>query len=117
MEKLKKIRVLNKLWPFLRILTAYDSDHFKHNNWQRVYYTVFAMLHNSVLWTFIVLVVRYLIEIDANLELFAITAPKLMSILQMAITSLAMLLQRRNIIETIDCLQSAVNQRKCTSCW
>lgn len=106
------IIVLNEFTQFLHLLTANDSNKSNHNIWHRVYYISCTIVFNALIWALIILTFWYLIEIDASFEMFIITIPKLISSLQMAFTSFTMYLQRSNLIETINRLQIAVNQRE-----
>lgn len=116
MRNSREIRVLNAFRPFLRLLTAFNRNHFRHNNWRSIVRSVFyafgamvAVIANSA-W--IVLLAWYLFETEAELKKFVVAIPMLVTLLQIKLTFIALMMEHRTITETIDQLHRVINQSK-----
>lgn len=112
----RTIHVLNAFRPYLRLLTAYKRANINDSNWRcfsRSFYNVFhTTLMIVVVPLPILLSIWYLMENDSDLMKLVTAVPLLVSMLQMVITFIAMIAKNHIIIEVIDRLQLAVNQRK-----
>lgn len=116
MDVRNKITVLNEITPYFRLLTAFESDNFRQQNWRYTVWSVFYVFGASMiillLPTMIALAIWYLIENDVELIAFVATLPLLVSILQLELTFIALIWKNRRIIETINQLQRLVDERE-----
>lgn len=110
-----KIRILNEFKPNLRLLTAYNHEHYHHADWigwlQSVccaFGATFTFLSQCVI---IVLGVWYLIENSDGKQSLFVALPVQVSVVQMALTYIALIWKNRAIVETINELDTVINQR------
>lgn len=113
--KIKKIRVLEGIRPFLRIIKAFNPENFHTNNrrcMQRsVFYAFFATVIILLLLIYTTLCFWYLIEQD-DLKKFVGTLPALASILLMNGIFIVSMMKNRIIIETVHHIQEVVERRE-----
>lgn len=115
MNKPDKVRVFNAFSPFLRLLNAYNKDNFHQERFtpRSVCDAAGATMLIILIPTLIVLVVWFLIEVNANFKKFIVQLPLILSVLQMELTFLALMMKSRNITNTINRLQLIIDQREC----
>lgn len=116
MENSSKIRVLNEFNLPLRLLDAYNDEHFRHSAWQRNLRSVGIALLTTMLCvsqlTIFTLSLWYLIESDVDLGKFVAVTAILISLSQANVLIIALIMKNRIIREIIYRLQKAVDQRK-----
>lgn len=112
----REIRVLEKFGPCLRILTAFNLDHFRHNDPQYIRHSIFYLCVSIIILvalpTWIVVISWYLIENDFEWILCVVAVPIVVSILQLDATFIAMMFMNHTVTETIAQLQRAIDQRE-----
>lgn len=115
MGKPDKVRVFNAFSPFLRLLNAYNKENFYHDKFtsRSLCDVIGATLLIILIPMLIVLVLWFLIEVNANFKKFIVQLPLILSILQMELTFLALMMKSRNITNTINRLQLIIDQREC----
>lgn len=114
----KEISISRAFRPFLRQLNAFNCENFQYNNtkWRSILRNVFYAFASTMMIFLLaaisVLAFWFLIEINANLKRFFVSLPLVISTTQMEITLIVLLMKNRVINNTIDRLQSLVNQRE-----
>lgn len=116
MSTLPKFRVLNTFVPFLRLITAFSCDQFRSDDWRCCLHSIFyafsatGIIIITSLW--IVLIVWYLIENEANLLQLVIAAPVLVSTVQLELAFIESVIRNPANLEIIDQLQRVVDERE-----
>lgn len=120
MGNFDRVRVLNELRPFLRLINAYNSDYFRDSNWRgslrSVCIALCATIMICLIPIFISLGAWYLIENEAAMRKVVVALPILFTFGQTDATFVALILRHRIINETIDRLQKVVDQREFKLC-
>lgn len=116
------INVLNKLKPYLRLIQAYNHEHFHGHHWRTmvnsVIYAFCATVMIVLLPIFIMLAVWYLIENDADLIKVVIAIPLLATLLQMELAFITLIVKNRIVIEMIERLQQVIDKSElCGRCF
>lgn len=116
----RKICIFKEFRPFLRLLTAYNRNNFRHQNPRRnmhsVFYALFTTLLIPLLPLLIILGFWYLFENGSDSRKIIVGFPVIISIVLTALTFIALVVKNRRISETINEMQKMVNQRKLFSC-
>lgn len=108
-----RICVLHAFRPYLRLLTAFNYEHFRHSSWgQSVSYAICLTVMILFVLVLIILGFWYLIEINAGLRKAVVSLPILFSLLQMEIAFIAMVANNSNILKMIDGIQKVIDQSK-----
>lgn len=114
MSNSSEIRVLNAFVPFLRLLTAFNCNHFRHKNWRSIVRSVFDAFGATVTVTanfaWIILITWYLFETEAELKKFVVAIPMLVTLLQIELTFIALMMKHHTITETVDQLHRMINR-------
>lgn len=114
MHFLRKIRVLSKYEPYLSLLNAYNGNNFCHNNWRSLLlggvYALATTLTYVSQCALVMLSIWNFAEDDANFDKIFSDFPILISLLQMALTFIALVIKSHTITATINRLQLVVNQ-------
>lgn len=113
-----EIHVLNAFTPFLRLLQAYNSDNFHHNNRPRIRQSIYYAIAATII-IFFVPIYGLLTLWDAldsgagNVMKKIVTAlPLLLTGLQVEFTYIALMVRNRSICETVDRLQNVIKRRE-----
>lgn len=110
--------VLSAFRPFLRLLNAFNRDHFCYKDCcsklRSVFYVICATMMVLLIAVVIIFAFWYLIEINASMKSFFVSLPILFSTLQMGLTFIALLLTNSTITNTVNRLQELIVQRKCS---
>lgn len=113
MTNSNKIRIFAEFIPYLRIINALDSANFGHRDWRQnlrnVRYAFCALVVIVMLPVSIMLGVWFLIEHNADVNTCVVAFPLLTSILQMHLTFVALLMNRRTLSEAFDQLQRSID--------
>lgn len=116
MVSLHRIRVLEVLKPSIRLLNAYNFKHIDQSSWRHTLRNILhgfgAIAITASIPVTVILAIWYLNENDADLKKFVAAFPLLLSFLQLELTLIALMMKKRIVIETIDCVEKLVNQRK-----
>lgn len=109
-------RVLKESGPFLRILDAFNYDHFQYNNWHSVLlslgYAFCTAAISFIVPPFTLLAIWFAIDNRGNLHKCIAVLAIETSALQLQLTFMAFMLRKQVINVTIDRLQKAVDQRE-----
>lgn len=116
MSSPSKVRAFNGCYRYLRVINAFDAEHFGQDKWRvsvrSVCYAIGAASVIVILPTAIMLMLWFLIETDADEKKIVATLPLIVSVLQVLFTFIALMMERRILFETIDRIQTAINERK-----
>lgn len=117
MIKSEKILVLHAFNPYLRILTAFNSEKFKHRNRIRILESIclaFGVAMFSVLiLIWIGLAIWGLADKNTStMRGFVVAIPLLLSIIQFFVQFVVFEIESENISQTIDKLQGMAEQSK-----
>lgn len=116
-SQFNKICVLNAFGPFLRLLKAYNFENCHYcDSWRQTVRGILdALCLTSMIPQVPILVILglwYLVENSADLKKIVASLPMLFSLLQMSLTFTAMIIKNRTISDTIDQVQSVVDERE-----
>lgn len=111
MKKTNKVRALTAFRPFYRLLKAYDSRNFEKIDWQNIGIAFGVTVLISLPPAIIALAIWRLIEKNDDLENLIISAPLIITILQLFIKILILVKKHREISEILDQLQRVIDQR------
>lgn len=116
MENPKKTRALEHFRPYLRLLEAYNSEHFHHRDWRsllcRISYALCATAMVLLLPIYVSLAIWHLIETSVDLKTFVAQIPIQYSLLQMTVILTTLVAKNRTIAETLTKLQHLIDQRE-----
>lgn len=118
MENSTNIRVLNDFRSFfLRLLTAYNAEHFQNNrDWRRTLHSAKYAFYTAAIFILPAFGVWfcfwYLIGIYTDLEKTIESLPTTLGAIHMELTLITMIRKNRMVVETINQVQKIVNQRK-----
>lgn len=116
MTNSRKIHIFSEFKPFLRVITAFNSENFHDRYWRgnlhNITYAFVSAFINLLLFIVNSLAIWYLIEIGDNFKKLFVASPSAMGLLQMQITSITMILKNRKIHATFERLQQLVDHRK-----
>lgn len=112
MDNSGPVHVLHKLRAFLRLMNAYNPAYFRENTPRSVAFAICATGIIFLIPIFISLGALYLIENNAELRKVVVALPIMFTFGQTDAAFVAILLKYRIINETIDRLQTVVDQRK-----
>lgn len=98
-----EIRVFIAFGPFIRLLTAYNSDHFSHSNWRCILRSVFFAIGTiSLIFLVPIWLTSDIWELsynEADLKAFVLGLLVFLTLLQWEMTSIAFMLKTRIVIE------------------
>lgn len=111
-----RVVVLSRFRPLLRLLQAFNFEHFHHHNWRSTLRSIccglYAFLIGLLILAEILLGIWYVVENDYEFGKLVIALPMQTSIAQMEITYLSLLRKNRIIRETIERLQIMIDSRE-----
>lgn len=112
MEELSEIHVLSNFQPYLRLITAYNTNNFRQTDLLNISRSIFYAFGATVIIvsipTFIALIIWHLIENEMDLKVFVTVLPPLFSLFRMVLTFVAMLFKNHIISETIQRIENMV---------
>lgn len=116
MNVTREIRVLNAFRPYFRLMTAYNSEHFRSTHLRHIRRSIFyAIFSTTMIVTLIILsvfIAWYLGENEAKLKRFVVSLPMIFTLMQMVLTFIGMMLTNHTTSETINQIQRVVDQRE-----
>lgn len=116
MEKHRDIRILSEFRPYLRLLTAYDRNHYRQRNSGRtlrsLYYPIATTSVVFGIPFMVILAVWHVIDNGGNLGMITVALPVQTSIIQMEITFISLMMKSRTISKTFDKIQEIIDRRK-----
>lgn len=112
----RKIEILNSCRPYLRLLKAYNSENFAHNNWRGNAHSAFCFILTTIMILLtpilLILSVWHLMEKELDLKTIVVMTPICVTLVHLGVIFIALVANNRTIIETIDQIQKIINQRK-----
>lgn len=116
MENPPKIQIFTGCRPYLRRLTALNSENFHHNNWHQIVRSIFSAFITSLAILIISVHLSfdfwYMIEVRTDLNKVVALFPIVVSTLQIWVSCIVMVMKNRTITAMINRLQRVVDQRK-----
>lgn len=116
MPNATKARVLDELRPYLRLLTAFNRDHFRHSDWHSILHSALYAFGAAMILIgmpiYNALLAWHLFDNGFEWTLCVVGLPLMATIIQFEMTFISMMLKNQAITESIELLQRAVDQRK-----
>lgn len=116
MENSKKIHILNEFRPYLRLIEAFNHEHFNDTDWHgiksSVFYAFCAVLTILLAPTVALLLFWRCAENNFDFIIFVVTIPLLISSLQVDSIFIALMWKSPIVNETIERVQKLVDRRE-----
>lgn len=112
----KEICIFTKFAPYLRIINAFDANNFGHRDWRQnrcsVCYAFGAAAMIVMPPVLITLSIWLFFEHNSDTNACIAALPEMISVQYIYLAFIAMLINKRNLVQTIQRIQIAINQRK-----
>lgn len=109
----REINALKACRPYLRLLQAYNSENFSHNN-QRENHSAFYLLFTTIMVllmpSLLILSAWHLMETESDMKTIVVTTPLCVTLVHATVISIALIVNNRTITETIGRIQKIINQ-------
>lgn len=112
----REINILNACRPYLRLLQAYNSENFCHNNWRDILHSAFYVFSITITILLIpllfILSVWHLIEKGSDMKTSVVITPLCVTLVHTGVTSITLIVNNRAITKILSQIQKIVDQSK-----